>query len=252
MTARPGLLLRYAATQILRAAVGELTIDYLRGAPQPAQLVLCSGFLDKRSPKTLMGVSAWQTRWFELTPTALTYWEPMEAGIEAAKRKEGDLDSLKPVYRGCIELSEMVGVRVDSKNEMRFELLMKSKRLFQLSAMDAAERQKWARAVPTQRHAAHRPTPTADALQLDVLSASAGAVTLAAPTEEAVYAEEGADAVDGGRRGLRRPRARRVDGERDGRAGDGRRRGAAVLSGSMRGYSIAAQLCHASVDCRVT
>ena len=33
--------------------------------------------------------------------------------------------------------------------------------------------------------------------QLDVLSASAGAVTLAAPTEEAVYAEEGADAVDG-------------------------------------------------------
>ena len=93
-----------------------------------------------------MGVSAWQTRWFELTPTALTYWEPMEAGIEAAKRKEGDLDSLKkPVYRGCIELSEMVGVRVDSKNEMRFELLMKSKRLFQLSAMDAAERQKWTR-----------------------------------------------------------------------------------------------------------
>ena len=44
---------------------------------------------------------------------------------------------------GCIELSEMVGVRVDSKNEMRFELLMKSKRLFQLSAMDSAERQKW-------------------------------------------------------------------------------------------------------------
>ena len=40
----------------------------------------------------------------------------------------------------------------------------------------------------------------ADALrqaQLDVLSASASAVTLAAPTEEAVYAEEGADAVDG-------------------------------------------------------
>ena len=174
----------YAATQILRSAVGELTIDYLRGAPQPAQLVLCSGFLDKRSPKTLMGVSAWQTRWFELTPTALTYWEPMEAGIEAAKRKEGDLDSLKkPVYRGCIELSEMVGVRVDSKNEMRFELLMKSKRLFQLSAMDSAERQKWA---DTLRQA-----------QLDVLSASAGAVTLAAPTEEAVYAEEGADAVDG-------------------------------------------------------
>ena len=68
--------------------MGELTIDYLRGAPQPAQLVLCSGFLDKRSPKKLMGVSAWQTRWFELTPTALTYWEPMEAGIEAAKRKE--------------------------------------------------------------------------------------------------------------------------------------------------------------------
>ena len=99
-------------------------------------------------------------------------------------RKEGDLDSLKkPVYRGCIELSEMVGVRVDSKNEMRFELLMKSKRLFQLSAMDAAERQKWA---DTLRQA-----------QLDVLSASAGAVTLAAPTEEAVYAEEGADAVDG-------------------------------------------------------
>ena len=32
----------------------------------------------------------------------------------------------------------MVGVRVDSKNEMRFELLMKAKRLFQLSAMDAA------------------------------------------------------------------------------------------------------------------
>ena len=27
----------YAATQILRSAVGELTIDYLRGAPQPAR-----------------------------------------------------------------------------------------------------------------------------------------------------------------------------------------------------------------------
>ena len=81
------LLHRYAATQILRSAVGELTIDYLRGAPQPAQLVLCSGFLDKRSPKTLMGVSAWQTRWFELTPTALTYWEPMEAGIEASNAR---------------------------------------------------------------------------------------------------------------------------------------------------------------------
>ena len=165
--------------------------------------MLCSGFLDKRSPKKLMGVSAWQTRWFELTPTALTYWEPMEAGIEAAKRKEGDLDSLKkPVYRGCIELSEMVGVRVDSKNEMRFELLMKSKRLFQLSAMDAAERQKWADAL---RQA-----------QLDVLSASAGAVTLAAPTEEVEHLEEGADAVDGVGEGFvtacaaRRRRARRA------------------------------------------
>ena len=52
--------------------------------------------------------------------------------------------------------------------------------------MDSADRQKWADAL---RQA-----------QLDVLSAAAGAVTLApapAEAEEAVYAEEGAAAVDG-------------------------------------------------------
>jgi len=93
--------------------------------------VVMKGQLKKKSPKGLPGVHAWQTRWFELTPTALMYWEL--SVLESAEKK------------GRIILSDVIGVRAHQvkKDDHRFDLLLRNKRLFELKSRTLAERDEW-------------------------------------------------------------------------------------------------------------
>jgi hypothetical protein len=91
--------------------------------------VLMKGRLAKKSPKGLPGVHVWQTRWFELQPSHLAYWE--------LNKMEG------AVKKGSLFLGDMVGVRVAQKEPRRFDLLLKSGRMFELRAESNAERDVW-------------------------------------------------------------------------------------------------------------
>lgn len=57
-----------ATADLLQTAVGLVRIEVMRPTPAPPTRVLHSGFMFKRSPKSLIGVHAWQNRWFELSP----------------------------------------------------------------------------------------------------------------------------------------------------------------------------------------
>ena len=59
--------------------------------------VLKKGHLSKKSPKSLAGIHTWQTRWFELQQSHLSYWELSK--IEGAVKK------------GVLPLSDIIGVR---------------------------------------------------------------------------------------------------------------------------------------------
>jgi len=87
------------------------------------------GMLAKKSPKGIPGAHKWQKRHFELQPTLLGYWE-LNA-MEGAVRK------------GRIELCDMVGVRAHQREAKRFDILLTSKRLFELKAETEKERDEW-------------------------------------------------------------------------------------------------------------
>jgi hypothetical protein len=101
------------------------------GGPD-AQVVHVSmkGFMKKKSPKGIKGFHAWQMRWFELTTHKLAYWEVS---------MEGAVDE-----KGGLPLTDLVGVRKHVKDGERLDLLLGSKRLFQLCAPSNAERDEWA------------------------------------------------------------------------------------------------------------
>jgi len=92
--------------------------------------VSMKGFMKKKSPKGIKGFHAWQMRWFELTTTKLAYWEVS---------MEGAVDE-----KGGLPLTDLVGVRKHVKDGERLDLLLGSKRLFQLCAPSNAERDEWA------------------------------------------------------------------------------------------------------------
>ena len=76
----------------------------------------------------LPGAHTWQSRWFELQPTALLYWklDPLEGAVK----------------KGEVRMSSIVGVRRHSK-EKRLDLLLQSWRLFELKASSPEERNAW-------------------------------------------------------------------------------------------------------------
>lgn len=90
--------------------------------------VLHKGSLQKKSPKGLPGAHTWQSRWFELQPTALLYWklDPLEGAVK----------------KGEVRICSIVGVRRHSK-EKRLDLLLQSRRLFELKASSPEERNAW-------------------------------------------------------------------------------------------------------------
>ena len=81
----------------------------------------------------------------ELQPSHLAYWE--------MRKLEG------AVKKGYLPLSELVGVRAHQKDARRFDLLLKSRRLFELRADNQQERDEWAHAMQDaflRRAEAHR------------------------------------------------------------------------------------------------
>ena len=86
--------------------------------------------MKKKSPKGIKGFHAWQMRWFELTTLKLAYWEVS---------MDGAVDE-----KGGLPLTDIVDVRKHAKDGDRLDLLLDSKRLFQLCAPSNAERDEWA------------------------------------------------------------------------------------------------------------
>ena len=86
--------------------------------------------MKKKSPKGIKGFHAWQMRWFELTTQKLAYWEVS---------MDGAVDE-----KGGLPLTDIVDVRKHAKDGDRLDLLLDSKRLFQLCAPSNAERDEWA------------------------------------------------------------------------------------------------------------
>ena len=63
-------------SELLRSSSGLIRIEVMRPTPAPPNRVLAHGFLYKRSPKSLINVHAWQSRWFELSPVRCCYHAP--------------------------------------------------------------------------------------------------------------------------------------------------------------------------------
>jgi len=97
--------------------------------------------LSKRSPKSIVGLHAWQQRYFELSTGRITYYEfvLITEGVPSP--------TVVPEEKGTILLSNLAGVREDRAHEKRFDLLMTNKRLFQLSAGTKMERDTWVKGV---------------------------------------------------------------------------------------------------------
>jgi len=115
----------------------------MRPLPAPPNRVLCSGFLYKRSPKSLVGMHAWQSRWFELSPARIIYWE-----LELRTVEEGGASCFfLGQQRGALALKDMAGIREDRTNLRRIDILMKNKRMFQLAVPTAEERGPWCDAL---------------------------------------------------------------------------------------------------------
>ncbi|KAL1510958.1 hypothetical protein AB1Y20_005784 [Prymnesium parvum] len=152
----------HGTAELLRAATGIVRIAVMRPQPAPPSRVLHSGFMHKRSPKSLIGVHAWQNRWFELSPTRITYWELALHSAQADL--DGQIHFFLGEQRGTIALADMAGVREDRSNLRRIDILMKNKRMFVLAVPSAEDRQPWCEAL---RQAL-----------LDALSAAAEGVSL--------------------------------------------------------------------------
>lgn len=133
-----------STSRLLRSARGTLKLEVLRPVPDVPTRILHSGFLHKRSPKTLLGASTWQRRWCELTTTQMIYWELNTYG--AQKR------SFLGAERGRIPLDQVAGVRTEAggkgkANPRRVDVLMKNKRMFELAASSAEEASAFASAI---------------------------------------------------------------------------------------------------------
>jgi len=131
----------HTASDLIKQAIGKLTIDIKRTKSAPVVPILLNGMLSKRSPKSLVGLHAWQQRYFELSTGRITYYEfvLVTSGVPTPV--------VVPEEKGTILLSNLAGVREDRTHEKRFDLLMANKRLFQLSAATKVERDTWVKGV---------------------------------------------------------------------------------------------------------
>jgi hypothetical protein len=130
--------------RLLRSARGTLKLTVLRPVVDAPMRVLHSGFLSKRSPKTVLGMQAWQKRWFELDADKITYWE-----LHAFQQC-----SYLGSQKGVIALGDVAGVRlsVDPKAQKIVNVLMKSKRagqkrMYEFAAADAEQATAFAEAL---------------------------------------------------------------------------------------------------------
>lgn len=155
------------------------------GEDDPPVDVIHKGRLSKKSPKSTPLAVMWQTRWFELQPSHLAYWELSK--IEGAVKK------------GHLALSDMVGVRAHQRDPRRFDLLLKSKRLFELKAESHAERDEWTRVMQDALlrnatasvgdSAAEQSEPRGARIAVDNLSM----ISMTTRTEEEAEAEQAAE-----------------------------------------------------------
>jgi hypothetical protein len=93
-----------------------------------------SGWLHKRPPSGL--VRTWKKRWFVIT------LEQLDA--EAKYYTTSACDDLK----GCINLMELLEIRVDAADPLKFDLVMKD-RVFELQAPTTELREQWTSVVST-------------------------------------------------------------------------------------------------------
>lgn len=64
------------AGELIKAAIGKITLGIRRTrTSSPVVPILTNGMLSKRSPKSVIGIHAWQSRYFELSPLRITYYE---------------------------------------------------------------------------------------------------------------------------------------------------------------------------------
>ncbi|CEO99627.1 unnamed protein product (mitochondrion) [Plasmodiophora brassicae] len=99
----------------------------------PAKVVI-RGYLRKKSPKGLVGLTLWQRRYFILYDNVLTYSK--ENGEDAKNQ-------------GAIPIHEMVAVKRVPKDPCRFDIIIAS-RVFSLLASTPADVDEWVDAVAAQ------------------------------------------------------------------------------------------------------
>ena len=177
-----------ATSTIFKEAIGKIMISVRRPVPCAVSLVQMKGFLSKRSPKSFAGIHAWQQRWFELTPTKMTYYEVQTRGEDA------DGVAVVAVEKGCIPLCELAGVRAvaSGKGKARLDLLRSDSRIFQMMAPSPPERELWVKAI----NGAIISNLTAAAAGAAVSQPKAAAE--AAPAEVEAVADEAPAKPDGG------------------------------------------------------
>jgi len=161
------------------------------GGPD-AQVVHVSmkGFMKKKSPKGIKGFHAWQMRWFELTTHKLAYWEVS---------MEGAVDE-----KGGLPLTDLVGVRKHVKDGERLDLLLGSKRLFQLCAPSNAERDEWAiklqaamvAAMQAAKGGSEGGSEGGEALSTSELGAALNEASQQQDVDESTVEDKGEDAED--------------------------------------------------------
>jgi len=187
---------------VLRSAAGTVRLEVLRPKPAPPNRVLQSGFLHKRSPKGVIGVHAWQSRWFELSPTHLSYWE-LAIRSTGADDEPGTLVAFfLDRQAGSVALADVAGLREDRANLRRLDVLLKRGRMFQLAAPGADERAQWAAALqaawvdtlaapPSSSHAAAAAQTQRIASFFREQGSSEGVEGVAPPTAATHPAEDG-------------------------------------------------------------
>lgn len=178
---------------MLRSAIGQINVTVRRSKPTLAQPVLKCGFLSKLSPKKVVGLSAWQSRWFELTPVALKYWE-----IVVGAEFSGGPVVATATEKGSIPLLDMAGVKENKGKEAskRLDVLFVSKRLFQLLAPTTEDRDKWMVAIQQAMVTALSAKAEGLSLEGDDAGASAPAAERTSADVEASMREEEEEEVE--------------------------------------------------------
>ena len=94
--------------------------------------VVYAAYLEKRSPKAILGYRAWQERYFVLTDTALFYY-----------KNKDDYEKKEPL--GELTLAEQIlRITASAEDEFCFDILLSDAgRVFELRAASRADCQRW-------------------------------------------------------------------------------------------------------------